>query len=330
VTTIAGTRLGRNGLRVSRYGLGTAPLGIFPELVDEEAARDCLDRGLGLGIRYFDSAPFYGAGLAERRLGGFLAEHPRPGLGQDRLVVSTKVGRRVEHPDRHGVGATTVFDFSRDGIRRELDESMRRLRVDHLDLVYIHDPDEHWAEAIDQAWPVLAELRDDGVITSVGAGMNQVAMLSRFVRETTMDVVLLANRYTLLEQSSAGALLAECRDRDVSVVLGGIFNSGILVTGTTAGATYEYQQAPPQVLERVAHLEAVCGRHGVPLAAAAVQFAAAHPAVATVLLGAKSALEIEQGLRWAVHPIPRALWTDLQDAGLLPATAALPTGTRPP
>lgn len=304
---------------MGRFGLGTAPLGILPDLVDAAAAQRCLERAEGLGVRYFDTAPFYGAGLAEERLGAFLA-----GRDPARFVLSTKVGRSVV-PAAGGAGAaTTVFDFGRDAVLRQFDESLRRLRVDRLDIVYLHDPDEHWAEAIDEAWPVLARLRASGAVGAVGAGMNQVPMLRRFVAETDMDVILLANRYTLLQQYEADELFAECARRGVSVVLGAVLNGGILATGAVPGASYEYNPAPPPVLRRVARIEAVCRRHGVPLVAAALQFAAAHPAVASVLVGAKSAGEIERNLAAAAHPAPAAFWAELRERGLVGADRPLP------
>jgi D-threo-aldose 1-dehydrogenase len=312
---------GRGRLPVSGYGLGTAPLGILPHLVDAAAARACLDRAVELGVRYLDTAPFYGAGLAESRLGVFLAERDRAGLDRSGLVLSTKVGRSVV---TRGRSATTVFDFSREAIRRQLDASLRRMRVDRIDAVFLHDPDDHWSEALDQAWPVLAELRAQGVVGSVGAGMNQVPMLTRFVQETDMDVILLANRYTLLEHEDALPLLELCRQRDVSVVLGGVLNSGILATGDVPSAQYEYAPATEAVRARVARIEAVCRSYGVPLPAAALQFARSHPAVSSVLIGARSAAEIDRNLQLTAHPIPSGLWDALRHESLLAP------GTPPP
>ncbi|MEV6930203.1 aldo/keto reductase [Dactylosporangium sp. NPDC051485] len=293
------------------FGLGTAPLGIFPDQVDAQQAQRCLERAEELGIRYFDTAPFYGAGLAEERLGAFLA-------GRDGLIVSTKVGRTVVDT------STTVFDFGRDAILRQFDESLRRLGTDRIDIVYLHDPDDHWAAAIDEAWPALAELRSSGAVGAVGAGMNQTAMLHRFVRETDMDVILLANRYTLLQQYEADELFAACAERGVRVVLGAVLNGGILATGAVPGAHFLYRPVPPDVADRVARIEAVGRRHGVPLVAAALQFAAAHPAPASVLLGAKSAGELERNLAAAAHPIPAAFWAELRGLGLVGADRPLP------
>ncbi|MDQ1494757.1 MAG: D-threo-aldose 1-dehydrogenase, partial [Actinomycetota bacterium] len=216
-----------------------------------------------------------------------------------------------------------VFDFSRDGIRRSLDASLARLGVDSVDIVYLHDPDDHWAQAVDEAWPALAELRDDGVIRSIGAGMNQSAMLARFVRETEMDVVLLAGRYTLLDQGALADLLPVCVERSTSVVIGGVFNSGILVN-PNPDSMFDYRPVTSEVLERARRLAQVCERHGVPLAAAALQFPLAHPAVATVLVGARNAKEVEQNACLLALPIPRALWDELRGAGLLPENAPTP------
>jgi D-threo-aldose 1-dehydrogenase len=217
-----------------------------------------------------------------------------------------------------------VFDFGRDAIRRQFDESRRRLGVERIDIVYLHDPDDHWSAALDEAWPALAELRASGEVGAVGAGMNQTAMLHRFVRETDMDVILLANRYTLLQQYEADELFATCAERGVTVVLGAVLNGGILATGAVPGASYEYRPAPPDVLDRVARFEDVGRRHGVPLVAAAVQVAAAHPAAASVLIGAKSAAEIERNLAAAVQPIPAAYWAELVERGLLGADRPVP------
>ncbi|MER7003839.1 aldo/keto reductase, partial [Dactylosporangium sp. NPDC000555] len=238
-------------MNLGRFGFGTAPLGILPDLVDAPAAQRCLERAEELGIRYFDTAPFYGAGLAEERLGAFLAGRGRT----PRPVLSTKVGRSVVP------GGTTVFDFGRDAVRRQLEESLQRLRTDRIDIVYLHDPDDHWAAALDEAWPVLAELRASGAVGAVGAGMNQTAMLHRFVRETDMDVILLANRYTLLQQYEADELFTACAERGVAVVLGAVLNGGILATGAVPGASYEYRPAPPDVLARVARIEDARRRH---------------------------------------------------------------------
>jgi D-threo-aldose 1-dehydrogenase len=320
--------LGRGGLQVGRYGFGGAPVGGLFESVDEEQARACMAQAWDDGMRYFDTAPHYGAGTSERRIGAFLTEKPSA-----EWVLSTKVGRLLERPDNRTPDAESgfagdtstrrVFDFSRDGIRRSFDASLTRLGVDHIDILFLHDPDDHWREAIDDAWPTLAALRDEGSVRSIGAGMNQTAMLTRFVRETDMDVVLLAGRYTLLDQGALDDLLPACRERSTSVVLGGVFNSGILAN-PNRNVTYDYGQAPPGVVARATRIAEICARHGVELPAAALQFPLAHPAITTVVIGARSRKEVAQNTRYANAAVPAELWDDLRSAGLLRTDAPVP------
>ncbi|MFG1827972.1 aldo/keto reductase [Microbispora bryophytorum] len=301
--------------RLGRYGLGTAPLGGLFAPVSEDEAEQVLAAAWQAGIRYFDTAPHYGSGLAEERLGRFLRALPRDAAAE--AVVSTKVGRLLvpgqgeEEGFPGRTGFVRVRDYSREGVLRSLDDSLTRTGLDHFDLVFIHDPDDHWEQAAGQAFPALAELRDQGVIGAVGAGMNQAEMLTRFVRETDLDAVLVAGRYTLLDRSAAEQLLPECERRGVAVVAGGVFNSGILA----GGVTYDYDAAPPEVLERVRELGRACAAHGVPLPAAALRFPHRHPAVANVLIGARSAEEIREDLALAAADIPDALWKDLDHAG---------------
>jgi D-threo-aldose 1-dehydrogenase len=320
--------LGRGGLQVGHYGFGGAPIAGLFESVSDEQARGCLDEAWAVGQRYFDTAPHYGAGLSERRIGAFLAEKP-----SNEWVLSTKVGRLLETVESREAtgyegfadesGVRRVFDFSRDGIRRSFDASLARLGVDHIDIVYLHDPDDHWQQAIDEAWPALAALRDDGVVRSVGAGMNQTAMLTRFVQETDMDVVLLAGRYTLLDQHALDDLLPACVEHGTSVVLGGVFNSGLLAN-PHGNATFDYQPAAADMLDKARRIDEVCSRHGVAIAAAALQFPLAHPAITTVVVGARSAREVEANSRFIETPIPPQLWADLHTAGLLAAGTPLP------
>ncbi|GIH52976.1 D-threo-aldose 1-dehydrogenase [Microbispora rosea] len=311
MTAAAGGLAGRLG----RYGLGTAPLGGLFAPVSEEEAGQTLAAAWEAGIRYFDTAPHYGSGLAEERLGRFLRALPEAAAAE--AVVSTKVGRVLvpgqgeEEGFPGRTGFVRVRDYSRDGVLRSLDDSLNRTGLDHFDLVFIHDPDDHWEQAAGQAYPALAELRDQGVIGAVGAGMNQAEMLTRFVRETDLDAVLVAGRYTLLDRSAAEELLPECERRGVAVIAGGVFNSGILAGGTT----FNYDAAPPPVLERARGLGRVCASHGVPLPAAALRFPHRHPAVANVLIGARSAEEITEDLALAASDIPDALWEDLDHAG---------------
>ncbi|MEU8280307.1 aldo/keto reductase [Microbispora bryophytorum] len=301
--------------RLGRYGLGTAPLGGLFAPVSEDEAEQVLAAAWQAGIRYFDTAPHYGSGLAEERLGRFLRALPRDAAAE--AVVSTKVGRLLvpgqgeEEGFPGRTGFVRVRDYSREGVLRSLDDSLTRTGLDRFDLVFIHDPDDHWEQAAGQAFPALAELRDQGVIGAIGAGMNQAEMLTRFVRETDLDAVLVAGRYTLLDRSAAEQLLPECERRGVAVVAGGVFNSGILA----GGVTYDYDTAPPEVLERVRELGRGCAAHGVPLPAAALRFPHRHPAVANVLIGARSAEEIREDLALAAADIPDALWEDLDHAG---------------
>jgi D-threo-aldose 1-dehydrogenase len=328
--------LGRGGLKVGRYGFGGAPIGGLYEAVDEDKARDCLAQAWHDGMRYFDTAPHYGAGTSERLIGSFLAAKPR-----DEWVLSTKVGRLLERVGEHPaddssssgfVGETSsrrVFDFSRDGIRRSLDDSLARLGLDHVDMLFLHDPDDHWRQAIDEGFPALAELRDEGMVRSIGAGMKQSEMLTRFVRESDVDVVLLAGRYTLLDQGALDDLLPACLERRTSVVLGGVFNSGVLAN-PDRNLTYDYGDAPKDVIERARRIADICARHGVDLRAAALQFPLAHRAITTVVIGARSRDEVEQNTQYAGAPIPAPLWDDLRSEGLLRADAPVPTDNETP
>ncbi|MFD7131689.1 aldo/keto reductase [Streptomyces sp. NPDC059894] len=320
--------LGRSGVQVTRLGLGTAGIGNLYTEVDDEQAHEAVAAAWRQGVRYFDTAPHYGLGLSERRLGAALREHPRAAY-----TVSTKVGRRLEPADGTGddladgfaVPATDrrVWDFTADGIRRTLEASLDRLGLDRVDVVYLHDPDDHAEEAFREGYPALERLRSEGVVGAIGAGMNQTAMLTRFVRDTDVDVVLCAGRYTLLEQGALTSLLPAAAARGISVVIGGPFNSGLLAD-PRATATYDYAQAPQELIERARRLSAVAGRHGTTLRAAALSFCAAHPAVASVLVGARSAAEADDCARQFAATVPAAYWRELRETGLLPPDAPVP------
>ncbi|MEU8202692.1 aldo/keto reductase [Streptosporangium sp. NPDC049046] len=310
-------------MRVSRYGFGAAPIGNLFSAVGEDVARAAVDAAYEAGVRLFDTAPHYGLGLSERRLGAALAERPR-----DSYTLSTKVGRLLvpaagEGPfgrDDQGFDVPAdmrrVWDFSRDGILRSLEESLERLGLDAVDIALIHDPDDHWEQAVSEAYPVLAELRDQGVVKSVGVGMNQTGMLAAFVRETGVDTVMLAGRYTLLDRSGEEELLPLCAERGVSVLAAGVFNSGLLATHDPSG-TYDYAPASGPLLERARRIAAVCERHDVTLPQAALAFPLRHPAVASVVIGARSAAEVVRNAELAARPVPEALWTDLTAEGLI-------------
>jgi len=298
-------------IRLPPVGLGTAPLGGLFQPVGDDTALATIELAWERGIRFFDTAPLYGRGLSEQRLGRFLAEQPR-----DAFMLATKVGRllRADAPvdEREAIWKDAsplnpVWDFSYDGVLRSVEESLERLGLDRLDIVHIHDPDDHYEEAIAGAYPALDRLRSEGVIGAVGAGMNQVEMLARFAREADFDCFLVAGRYTVLDRDAMPELLPLCVERDIAVICGGVFNSGILAGGTT----FNYALATPELLERAAELEAVCASHEVPLAAAALQFPLRHPAVASILLGPRSPAQLTDSLDLLELPIPAALWDEL-------------------
>ena len=280
-----------------------------------EDATASVRAALEAGLTYVDTAPHYGLGLAERRLGRLLA-----GLPRDRFVVSTKVGRLVrplapgETADPEGFAdsppAKRVWDLSGDGLRRSLEESLERLGLDRVDIVLVHDPDDHEREAYEQAFPALIELRDQGVVAAIGAGMNQAEMLTRFVRDLDIDVVLVAGRYSLLDQRALAELLPTCAARGTGVVVGGVFNSGLLAD-PRPGATFDYAPAPAELVDRAARLAEVCARHRTPLRAAALAFPFGHPAVTSVLVGARTAAEVEDAVSCFRRPVPEVLWADL-------------------
>jgi D-threo-aldose 1-dehydrogenase len=332
VSATARVPLGRRGLEVTRLGFGGAPIGGLFEPVSDEVAAAALDAVWDTGVRLVDTAPHYGAGLSERRIGAWLRGRARQ--EREQVVISTKVGRLLVEPagrpPPEGVdgfyGALPyqrVFDYSRDGVLRSVEQSLARLGVDRVGVLLIHDPDQHWEQAAGEAYPTLHELRDQGVAAAIGAGMNQAEMLARFVRETDVDCVLLAGRYTLLDQRGLVELLPLCEERGVAVIAGGVFNSGVLAD-PREGATFDYAPAPAEVLDRARRLRTVCARHGVPLTAAALRFPLAHPAVATVLTGARSGAELRENAALLDLPIPAAVWEELRATGLLPAEAPVP------
>ena len=300
-------------IALPRHGLGTAPLGgLFDEVSDDDAA-GTVHAALAAGVTYFDTAPQYGHGLAESRLGAAL-------LGEDRarLLISTKVGRvLVPGTDPatifHGVPPVRPeFDYSADGVRRSLDESLERLSMDRVDLALVHDPDDHEDEARATAFPTLQRLREDGLIGGIGCGMNQVAMLDRFVADADdlgLDAILLAGRWSLLDRSGA-ALLDRCGERGVAVIVGGVFNSGLLAR-PEPGATFDYATAPAALVARAQAMASACDRHGVPLTAAALQFPWRHPAVTTVIVGARTPAEVVANARSTSVVVPEELWVEL-------------------
>lgn len=318
------------GVQLTELGLGGAALGNLYRAVSDDDALAAVEAAWDAGVRYFDTAPHYGLGLSERRLGRALASYPR-----DDYVLSTKVGRLlVDDPSGAGrrddegfdVPATTrrVWDFSRDGVLRSIEASLERLGLDRVDVVFLHDPDDHWQGAVSQAYPALAELRAQGVVRAIGAGMNQSAMLTRFVRETDLDLVMLAGRYTLIDQGADADLLPAALEHDVAVVAAGVFNSGLLARQRPRdGAHYDYEEASHALVDRARKIAEVCAAHGTTLPAAALQFTLAHPAVTSVVVGARDGAQMRGNLAALDDAVPASLWSQLHAEGLLPEDAAV-------
>jgi D-threo-aldose 1-dehydrogenase len=318
--------LGSRGLEVTQFGLGTAPLGgLFAPVSDTEAEATIV-RAWSLGVRYFDTAPLYGFGLAEQRLGRFLRTRPR-----DEYVVSTKVGRLLRASERsseddHYKGTSNLrpqFDYSYDGVMRSVDESLARLGLDRIDILLVHDPDDHYDAAVSGAFRALQKLRDDGSVRAIGAGMNQSEMLTRFAQTVPVDCFLLAGRYTLLDQGALDALFPICLARNIGILLGGIYNSGILADpdGT---AKFNYEDADAALVARARELDALCKQHGTSLKAAAIQFVLAHPAVTVALQGARSAVEAADNVAMANTHVPPAFWQELRARELVDSRSPLP------
>jgi D-threo-aldose 1-dehydrogenase len=312
--------LGRSGIEVTRLVFGGAPIGGLFAAVDDDAAQATLEAAWEAGIRAFDTAPHYGVGLSESRMGRFLA-----GRKRGDYVVSTKVGRLLEATDDDIDGTDRFYgtprlkrvrDYSRDGVLASLEASMRRLGIDRVDIALIHDPDEHGRQALDEAYPALADLRSQGVIGAVGVGMNQAGMLEWFLPRADLDCVLIAGRYTLLDPGAAVALLPECQRRGVAVLAGGVFNSGILADPASA-PTYDYQPASPRMVQRAERIAGVCARHGLAIGAAALQFPLRHPAVTAVVVGARSPAEVAADAGYLACDVPDELFEELAADGLI-------------
>jgi D-threo-aldose 1-dehydrogenase len=323
-------RLPRGGLSVSELSFGGSQLGNLYRAISDAEAAATVDAAREEGITYFDTAPHYGLGLSEQRLGAALAALPR-----DAFVISSKVGRILvpdggdgTDPEGFAVPAThrRVWDFSPEGIRRSLDQSLQRLRLDRLDIVYLHDPDAHLPQVLESGYPALDELRAEGAVTAIGAGMNDAALLSELVRQTDLDVVMLAGRYTLLEQGGLDDLLPLCQERGVGVVTAGIFNSGLLASPRPHElARYNYEAAPRALVERARAMARICERHGTTLPAAAIAFPLAHSAVVSVCVGARSAEQVRRNAELFGRPISPGLWSELKEEGLLRADAPVPS-----
>ncbi|MFT4116982.1 aldo/keto reductase [Bradyrhizobium sp.] len=330
--------LGRTGLQVSCLGFGAAPIGDLYQVLDEGRAIGAVTAAYDVGMNIFDAAPLYGHGLAEHRCGTALRSVPR-----DSFLLSTKVGRWLDPFAARGNGSGyvgglphgAIIDYSYDGTMRSVEQSMLRLGVGRIDILLIHDVDAwthgeaavetRFAEAMEGSYRALARLRDDGVIKAIGVGVNDVGMCERFASAGDFDVMLLAGRYSLLEQGAAESFFPLAQRKGIGLLLGGVFNSGILATGARDGARYNYAAASEAVLARVRRIEAICGAHEVSLPDVALQFVLAHPAVSSVVLGAVSADEVRQNAARLSRRAPRGLWDDLKSERLLPHDAAVPS-----
>ena len=332
-------RFGRVDLDVTLMGYGAAPIGnIFRPVAEEEAAA-MIHAAWNAGVRYFDTAPMYGHGLSEARLGAGLRWYPR-----HEYVVSSKVGRLLTAAPRQeiyftpwvdGLPFRMRFDYSYDGAMRSIEDSLQRLGLEHIDIAFIHDCDvfthgpQHqpgrFREAMDGAWRALDRLRSEGVLKAIGVGVNEWQVCLEALRQRDFDCFLLAGRYTLLEQEALDEFLPLCEERGAAVVLGGGYNSGILATGAVPGAKYNYGPAPEPILERTRRIEAVCARHGVPLKAVALQFVLAHPAIPTNIPGTRTVAQMEENLSVFRTEVPAALWDELKREGLIRQDSPVPS-----
>jgi len=338
VSALPRRALGRTGLKVSVLGFGTAPLGDLYLQLDDETAIAAAERAFELGVNLLDTSPLYGHGLAEHRCGTAIRRVPR-----EELVLCTKVGRWMDPFHGRGTGSgfvggaphRAVVDYSYDGTMRSVEQSLLRLGTDRLDLLLIHDVDiwTHGADAIEArfreamegAYVALDKLRSEGVVKGIGIGVNEAEMCVRFARAGRFDTMLLAGRYSLLEQPALIEFMPLALEQGIGVMLGGVFNSGILATGAVTGAKYNYQDAPPEILAKVARIAGVCDAHGVALPTAALHFALGHPAVASVVLGAQSPQEVERNVAAFASDVPAALWSDLKAQHLLDVDAPIPS-----
>jgi D-threo-aldose 1-dehydrogenase len=323
-------RLGRSAVEVTELGFGGGPLGGLFAPLDDDTAAGALAAAWDGGIRYFDTSPHYGIGHSERRTGEFLRRQPRA-----EFTLSTKAGRLLVPQDPAGrmdesfqvpAAHRRVWDFSRDGIVRSVDDSLARLGIERIDVLFLHDAEAHFEAALRDGYPALAELRAQDVVGAIGAGMYDTAMLTRLVRETDIDVVMLSGRYTLLNQRALDDLLPACAERGVSVVAASIFNSGVLAAPRpAAGARYDYEPASPELLRRVQRIADVCEAHGVTLPQAAMAFPLRHPVVAGVVVGMRSAEEARRNAESFQAEIPAQVWADLRGEGLLDQRAPVNT-----
>ena len=330
---IAQRRIGSTGLSVSTLGFGGAPLGGLYTPTSDAVAAETIAAAYAGGIRYFDTAPFYGHGLSERRIGDGLRRYPR-----GEIILSSKVGRLLRRDMQAPSPGDRLpflieYDYGYDGVMRSLEDSYQRLGLNRIDIALLHDVNRRWhgddvdrrfEEAMSGGYRALDELRRAGVLQAIGVGVNDPSILCRFADAGQFDCFMLAGRYTLLEQHPLDDLLPLCERRGISILIAAPFASGILATGAVPGATYFYTEAPPDIVERTRRIEEVCRRHDVPLPAAALQFPPGHPAVASVVAGFRSPEEVRVNLRFFNQSIPAALWQELKQEKLLRSDAPVP------
>lgn len=339
--TLPKRRVGKTKLEVTTIGLGGAPMGGFRATIPDAEAMALSNAAWDLGVRYYDTSPFYGYGRSELRMGAALREKPR-----EDFVISTKIGR-IMHPMKPGEkkaagfrenglpGFAPEFDYSYDGVMRSLEHSHLRLGLAKIDIALIHDVDfwtikdrevlnQRFKTVMDSGFKALDELRKAGIISAIGVGINESDTSLRFIQAGDFDCMLLAGRYTLLEQGALEAFLPECTKRNVSVILGGPYNSGILTGGVTDKATHDYVQAPRELIEKARKIEAICKRHGVELGAAAMQFPLFHPAFCAVIPGALSVAEVKQNVSRISARIPVELWSELKREKLIDPASPTP------
>ncbi|KGJ12151.1 aldo/keto reductase (plasmid) [Paracoccus versutus] len=330
-------QFGRTDLEVTGFAFGTAPVGNIFREIDDQTSRAMFDHAWDAGVRYFDTAPMYGHGLSELRTSEALRWRNR-----DDFVLSSKVGRLLRPARRDSIDFapwvnaapfTMEFDYSYDGTMRAFGDSLQRLALERIDILFIHDIDvytrgseqpEVFRQAMDGCYKALARLRDEKMVKAIGVGVNEWQVCHEALKQRDFDCFLLAGRYTLLEQDALDEFLPLCEERGAAVVVGGGFNSGILATGAKPGAKYNYAPAPAEIMDRVAKIEAVCAEYDVPLPAAALQFVVAHPAVPSFCAGTRTVRQLEQNLAWMDHPIPAEFWQALKDKGLLRGDAPVP------
>lgn len=330
-------RFGRVDLDVTPLSFGAAPIGNIFEPIDDAESDAMIQRAWDAGVRYFDTAPMYGHGLSELRIGHSLRWKPR-----EEFVLSSKVGRVLKPARRDDIDFTPwnnaaanvmEFDYSYDGTMRSFEDSLQRLALEYIDILFIHDIDRFtrgadqrvvFASAMDGCWKALESLRDQGLVKAIGVGVNEWDVCQAALEQRDFDGFLLAGRYTLLEQESNRTFLPLCEQRGAAVVIGGGFNSGILATGAKEGAKYNYAPAPPEIMQRTSAIEAVCNRFDVPLPAAAMQFVVAHPAIPSFVAGTRTVAQLKQNLAWFSHEIPAEFWQTLKSEQLIADDAPTP------